>query len=66
MAKGKKPAAPAPAKQGESRNNGKAWKKRPKIFDKEKRGLRLMTTEEYAIVQENSRLKSHKNTDKTN
>lgn len=41
MAKGKKAAAPAPQKQGDnkSRNNGKAYKKRPKVFDKIKRRL---------------------------
>lgn len=35
----KKPAAPAPAKSGDGRNNGKATKKRPKIFDAVKRRL---------------------------
>lgn len=38
MAKGK--PAPAPAKKsGDERNNGKATKKRPKIFDAIKRRL---------------------------
>jgi hypothetical protein len=41
MAKGKKTAAAVPQKQGDnkSRNNGKAFKKRPKVFDKIKRRL---------------------------
>jgi len=40
MGKAKK-AAPTPAKKGDNdgRNNGKAWKKRPKVFDKIKRKL---------------------------
>jgi len=39
MAKGK--GAPAPAKTGDNndRKNGKAWKKRPKVFDPVKRRL---------------------------
>ncbi len=44
MAKGKGKPAPAPvAKSSDGRNNGKAWKKRPKIFDAVKR--RLVTKE---------------------
>lgn len=41
MGKAKKPAPSAPAKKGDNdgRNNGKAWKKRPKVFDKVKRKL---------------------------
>jgi hypothetical protein len=38
MAKGKG-GAPAPVKTTTTRNNGKASKKRPKVFDKEKRKL---------------------------
>jgi len=38
MAKGKG-SAPAPVKTTTTRNNGKASKKRPKIFDKIKRKL---------------------------
>ena len=39
MGKAKKAAPSTPAKKGDNdgRNNGKAWKKRPKVFDKEKR-----------------------------
>ena len=41
MGKAKKAAPSTPAKKGDNndRNNGKAWKKRPKVFDKEKRKL---------------------------
>jgi hypothetical protein len=38
MARGKG-GAPAPKQSGDGRNNGKAPKKRPKIFDQEKRRL---------------------------
>jgi len=38
MAKGKG-SAPAPVKTTNTRNNGKASKKNPKVFDKEKRKL---------------------------
>jgi hypothetical protein len=38
MAKGKG-GAPAPVKTTTTRQNGKASKKRPKVFDKEKRKL---------------------------
>ena len=38
MAKGKS-GAPAPVSKGSDRQNGKASKKRPKIFDAEKRRL---------------------------
>ena len=38
MAKGKG-GAPAPSKSTSERNNGKASKKRPKVFDIEKRRL---------------------------
>ena len=54
MAKGKS-STPAPVKSGPDRNNGKGWKKRPKIFDKIKRKLRLMTTEEYNVEKEKSK-----------
>jgi hypothetical protein len=37
MAKGK--SAPAPVKTGDGRQNGKATKKRPKVFDPAKRRL---------------------------
>lgn len=44
MGKPKKAAPPPPKPSDDSkRNNGKAWKKRPKIFDKIKR--RLVTKE---------------------
>jgi hypothetical protein len=39
MAKGKGGAKPAPEVKSSGRQNGKASKKRPKIFDKEKRKL---------------------------
>jgi len=40
MAKGKGGGKPAPVvKSGPDRNNGKAWKKRPKVWDPEKRKL---------------------------
>lgn len=39
MAKGKKGGAPAPVKSTTDRKNGKASKKRPKIFDALKRRL---------------------------
>jgi hypothetical protein len=39
MAKGKGGGKPAPAKSASERNNGKASKKRPKIFDAIKRRL---------------------------
>lgn len=41
MGKAKKAAPSTPAKKGDNdgRNNGKAWKKRPKVFDKVKRKL---------------------------
>jgi hypothetical protein len=41
MGKAKKSAPSTPAKKGDNndRNNGKAWKKRPKVFDKIKRKL---------------------------
>ena len=38
MAKGKGPA-PAPVKKGPERQNGKAFKKHPKVFDAVKRKL---------------------------
>jgi hypothetical protein len=38
MAKGK-PAPAAPVKSGSGRNNGKAFKKRPKVWDAIKRKL---------------------------
>ena len=44
MAKSKGKPAPAPVvNSGKDRNNGKAWKKRPKVFDAIKR--RLVTKE---------------------
>ena len=39
MAKGKGAAKPAPEVKSSGRQNGKAFKKRPKIFDKIKRKL---------------------------
>ena len=39
MAKSKGGAKPAPEVKSSGRQNGKASKKRPKIFDKEKRRL---------------------------
>lgn len=41
MGKAKKSAPSAPAKKGDNndRQNGKAFKKRPKVFDKVKRKL---------------------------
>jgi len=39
MAKSKGGGAPAPSKPTNTRNNGKAYKKRPKVFDKVKRKL---------------------------
>ena len=39
MGKKNKAAAPAPVKTGDGRNNGKAKKKRPKVFDPQKRRL---------------------------
>lgn len=41
MGKVKKSAPSTPAKKGDNsdRNCGKAWKKRPKVFDKNKRKL---------------------------
>lgn len=39
MGKNKKPSAPAPQKTTTDRKNGKAPKKRPKIFDAIKRRL---------------------------
>ncbi|NBW10243.1 MAG: hypothetical protein EBR82_19665 [Caulobacteraceae bacterium] len=63
MAKGKggKPAA-QPA-QSSGRNNGKGWKKRPKIFDKIMRKLRLMTAEEYNVEKEKSKSTKRKSED---
>jgi len=62
MAKGKssggKPAVVQ--KTGPDRNNGKAWKKRPKIFDKVKRALRVMTADEYNVVKEKALLSKRK------
>ncbi len=39
MAKSKGGAKPAPEVKTSGRNNGKAFKKRPKVFDKVKRKL---------------------------
>jgi hypothetical protein len=64
MAKGKGGAKPAPAvKTGPDRNNGKTWKKRPLIFDAIKRKLRVMTSAEYDLEKEKSKLSKQKSQD---
>ena len=48
---------------GPDRNNGKAWKKRPMIFDAIKRKLRVMTAEENNVVKEKAKLSKRKSED---
>lgn len=45
MAKSKGGAKPAPEVKSSGRQNGKASKKRPKVFDKEKRRLVVKTNQ---------------------
>lgn len=53
----------AVVKTGPDRNNGKAWKKRPLIFDSIKRKLRVMTSAEYDVVKEKAKLSKRKSED---
>jgi hypothetical protein len=64
MAKGKSGGKPAPVvKSGPDRGNGKAWKKRPLIFDAVKRKLRVMTSSEYDVIKQNAMSTKRKSED---